>query len=81
MATPAEVDKLFNGYFARNKKVAGTWPWNDTNNRDRGVNLETRLKKVEWAATNDRDRGLNTEKRIIAMEAKLDTILAKLEGK
>lgn len=67
--------------FNRDKKIAGTAAWTIANDRDRGVNIEKRLKHVEWAATNDRDRGLNTEKRIIAMEKKLDTILAKLEGK
>lgn len=67
--------------FNREKKIAGTPAWTLANDHARGVNIEKRLKHVEWAATNDRDRGLNTEKRIIAMEKKLDTILAKLEGK
>lgn len=67
--------------FDRDRKKAGTAAWYLANDRDRGLNIEKRLKHVEWAATNDRDRGLNTEKRIIAMEKKLDAILTKLEGK
>lgn len=76
-----ELVTMSNAQFNKDKKIAGTPAWYLTNDRDRGVNIEKRLKHVEWAATNDRDRGLNTEKRIIAMEKKLDTILAKLEGK
>lgn len=76
-----ELTSMSQAQFNKDKKVAGTAAWTLVNDRDRGVNIEKRLKNVEWAATNDRDRGLNTEKRIIAMEAKLDTILAKLEGK
>ena len=67
--------------FDKDKKVAGTAAWTIANDRDRGVNIERRLKNVEWAATNDRDRGLNNEKRLIALESKIDAILAKLEGK
>lgn len=79
--TLEELMTMSQADFNREKKIAGTPAWTLVNDRDRGVNIEKRLKHVEWAATNDRDRGLNTEKRIIAMEKKLDTILAKLEGK
>lgn len=78
------IEELLNmsqAQFDREKKKGGTPAWYLANGRDRGVNIEKRLKHVEWAATNDRDRGLNNEKRIIAMEKKLDAILAKLEGK
>lgn len=79
--TLEELMTMSQADFNREKKIAGTAAWTLVNDRDRGVNIEKRLKNVEWAATNDRDRGLNNEKRIIAMEKKLDTILAKLEGK
>ena len=79
--TLEELMTMSQADFNREKKIAGTPAWTLANDHARGVNIEKRLKHVEWAATNDRDRGLNTEKRIIAMEKKLDTILAKLEGK
>lgn len=43
MATPQQVDKLFNDYFQRNKGKAGTLAWAVSNARDRGVNIERRL--------------------------------------
>lgn len=47
MATPQEIDKLFNDYFARNRGKAGTWAWYDANARDRGVSLERAVARVE----------------------------------
>lgn len=76
-----ELVTMSQAQFNKDKKVAGTAAWTLANDRDRGVNIEKRLKHVEWAATNDRDRGLNNEKRLIALESKIDAILAKLEGK
>ena len=76
-----ELVTMSQAQFDKDKKVAGTAAWTIANDRDRGVNIERRLKNVEWAATNDRDRGLNNEKRLIALESKIDAILAKLEGK
>lgn len=76
-----ELVTMSQAQFNKDKKIGGTPAWYLANDRDRGVNIEKRLKHVEWAATNDRDRGLNNEKRLIALESKIDAILAKLEGK
>lgn len=79
-----ELISMSQAQFNKDKKVAGTPAWYLTNDRDRGVNIEKRVRRLEhmeWIVNNDRDRGLNNEKRIISIEAKLDAVLAKLEGK
>lgn len=43
MATDAQIDKLFNDYFRRNKGRAGTLAWAVSNNRDRGLNIEAKV--------------------------------------
>ena len=43
MATPQQVDNLFNDYFRRNKGRADTLAWAVSNNRDRGLDIERRL--------------------------------------
>lgn len=42
----SDVDRVFNEYFYRNRKKAGTFAWTVANNRDRGVNIERRLKGI-----------------------------------
>ena len=43
MATPQQIDKLFNDYYTRNRGKANTLAWAVANDRDRGVNLERRM--------------------------------------
>lgn len=43
MATDAQIDKLFNDYYARNRGRAGTLAWAVSNDRDRGVNIEAKV--------------------------------------